>query len=192
MRPTDYRKRSGLHLVEGNQEPVTSAPATPEIKVVAVAQRAGDRHEPWTLPRSPITERLQVNAARAGLDFELAARICIEAALTSAALRSIGVDARVLAQQAIRVGRELDDRDAAYLRRLTQRTAYPPTHHGLVVGLPVRLTVRLLAEDLEQLLDRADVEEARSWEISALLDGRTIGEWAPLAVLRAQRADASD
>src|SRR5687768_846788 len=135
MRPPDCRKRSRLHLLKGGREPVTSLPATPEIKVFAVAQRAGDRHEPWTLPRSPITERLQVKAARAGLEFELAARICIEAALTTAVLRSIGVDASVLAErakQAIRVARPVDDRDAAYLRRLTQRTPYAPTHHTSV------------------------------------------------------------
>jgi hypothetical protein len=56
---------------------------------------------------------------------------------------------------------------------------------AVTVGLPVRLSGRLLRVDLDALIASADVERALAWEVAALLDGRTISEWAPLVALRA-------
>ncbi len=56
---------------------------------------------------------------------------------------------------------------------------------AVTVGLPVRLSGRLLRVDLDALIASADVERALAWEVAALLDGRTISEWAPIVALRA-------
>jgi hypothetical protein len=56
---------------------------------------------------------------------------------------------------------------------------------AVTVGLPVRLSGRLLRVDLDALVASADVERALAWEVAALLDGRTISEWAPIVALRA-------
>ncbi len=49
----------------------------------------------------------------------------------------------------------------------------------------MRLSGRLLRVDLDALIASADVERALAWEVAALLDGRTISEWAPIVALRA-------
>jgi len=68
-----------------------------------------------------------------------------------------------------------------------QAAAVAPRAFGdaVTVGLPVRLSGRLLRVDLDALIASADVERALAWEVAALLDGRTISEWAPLVALRA-------
>jgi len=44
----------------------------------------------------------------------------------------------------------------------------------------MRLTVRLLAVDLPDLLAAANVSRARMWEIAALSEGMTLSAWAAL------------
>ena len=132
-------------------------------------------------------------AGRSGIEFELAARLCVESALAAADLRETGLEPALLDRVALhaRVGGELDDRDAAYLRRLVRVSPYAPasTAGTVVVGLPLRLTARLLRTSIDGLLESADPVRAVAWELSALLEGRTISEWAPLAALRELREE---
>lgn len=166
-----------------------------EIEISRAAVRAGDRHEPWTLPASPALRALAEAALAAGIELELALRLCLERALVVADLRAVGVEVARLDSLAARacVSGALDAADCAYLRRLTRREdagSARPLGDAIIVGLPSRLTARLLAAGPEELLERAglDVEAALSWEIAAVLDGRTISEWAPLAALRVRAA----
>lgn len=159
-----------------------------ECTISRAATRAGDRHEPWTLPASPALERLADTAHAAGVEFELAARLAIEHALACADLRALGIAPAALDAAAAgeRVAGELDAADCAYLRRLTQRREVARRDDGelVCVGLPARLTARLLQADLDALLAAAAVEQALAWEIAAVVSGRTISEWAPLTALR--------
>lgn len=159
----------------------------------AASTRAGDRLEPWALPASPVVARLAERAAAAGLEPELAVRLCVEAALARIALNHAGVDPRLVDQlaDAPRFQQRLDDRDASYARRLTHAAGgrATATQRPLTtVGLPIRLTAQLADVDLADLLRDADPARARSWELAALADGRTMTEWALLAALRAQNA----
>jgi hypothetical protein len=183
---TDVGRR--LRLVGGGRLPAVDH----ELETFAVRCRAGDRNEPWSLQASPALARVATVAGREGIDFELAVRLCVESALAAADVLQAGVDAELLDRVALRarVGSELDDRDAAYLRRLTRVSPYrpQPTAAGVRVGLPVRLTARLLGVPIDALLESANPVRARAWELCALLEGRTISEWAPLAALRELRA----
>lgn len=158
-----------------------------------VSTRAGDRLEPWALPASPAVARLITRAAAAGIDQELAVRLCVEAALARAALCAVGVDPAAVDRLAepTRFQQRLDDRDASYARRLThaagdRQPQAPRT--PTTIGLPLRLTAQLADVDLGDLLRDADPERARAWELAALADGRTMTEWALLTALQTQNA----
>jgi hypothetical protein len=194
--------RPTLRLVRG--EAAASDPRADELDECVVSRaavRAGDRHEPWTLPAGSAMQALAAQAADAGVELELAVRLCVEAALAHADLRAAGIGAAGsdahpagggLAQldalaAAASVTTRVDACDCAYLRRLTRRGAHERRTLGdaVIVGLPARLSGRLLDADLDALLANADVGSALAWEIAAVLDGRTISEWAPLTALRA-------
>jgi hypothetical protein len=164
-----------------------------EPNAFVAGSRAGDRLEPWALPATSVVARLAERAAAAGLDPDLAVRLCVEVALAQVTLRQVGVDPQTVDRlaEAPRFQRRLDDRDAAYARRLTHAAGDPqpgPTRSLATVGLPLRLTAQLHDVDLTDLLRDADPVQARSWELTALAEGRTISEWALLAALRAQNA----
>lgn len=57
----------------------------------------------------------------------------------------------------------------------------------VTVGLPARLSARLLRADLGALLAAVELERALAWEVAALLTGRTLSEWAPLTALTLDR-----
>lgn len=202
-------RRAGFGAASGSD----LGAALEECVVSRVAVRAGDRHEPWTLPAGDALHALADAAAAAGVEFELAVRLCVERALVREDLRAAGADlARLDALAAAAdVAAPVNAADCAYLRRLTRRDPAPQRRElgdAVIVGLPARLSARLLtalpalageapggaaAEALDDLLAdaNADVESALAWEIAAVLDGRTISEWAPLAALRALAAAPS-
>lgn len=159
-----------------------------ECVVSRGAVRAGDRNEPWTLAVDDAVRTLAGSAFAMGIDFELACRLAIECALVGDDLRAVGVepsslDAVAAAQP---VEEQLDAAASAYLRRLTQRPDVERRELGeaVTLGLPVRLGARLLRADLDALVASADLARAIAWETAAVLAGRTMSEWAPLAALR--------
>lgn len=180
-----------LQVIAGGRSEAVE-PAREATLVFAVSTRAGDRLEPWTLPTSPVITRLLERAAAAGLDAELAVRLCVEQALVRVTLCGVSVDPRGLDQVAAqrRFERRLTDRDAAYAGRLTHTTGatLPVAASPSVVGLPLRLAGQLDDAQLPELLRDADPVQARSWELAALSEGRTMTEWALLTALSAGAA----
>jgi hypothetical protein len=175
-----------LQVIAGGR---SDAPVSSDALEFVVSTRAGDRLEPWTLPSSPTVARLLERAAAAGLEADLAVRLCVEHALVRIALCGAGVDPRGVDQAAAhrRFERRLDDRDAAYARRLTHAAGAPRpvTSPASTVGLPLRLSGQLADVPLVELLRDADPAQARTWELAALAEGRTMTEWALLAALSA-------
>lgn len=217
-----------------------------ECVVVRSAVRAGDRHEPWTLPATDALRALADAAHAAGVDTELATRLALECALVCDDLRAAGVDLSALdaAAAAERIDGRLDAAAASYLRRLTGRRREPrpappvrcadpgaarrsagfapagesaaqqpagvapagaaarrpagfapagetgaarrpePLGEVVTVGLPVRLSARLLSADLDALASSVPLDRALAWETAAVVAGRTMSEWAPLTALR--------
>lgn len=157
-----------------------------ELLVARVAVR-GERNEPWTLSVTHDLRTLDDEAAGAGLDLELALRLATEAALVCSDLIALDVSLEAIDEVAAgaAVSGAVDPCHAAYLRRLT--TSPPRAPRALdaliVAGLPTRLSTRLLAVDLAELIKGTSLSRARSWEIAAVLDGRTISEWASLTAL---------
>lgn len=210
----EIERRPHLRAIESGCQTAADGPL-PEVRITRAATRAGDRHDPWTFVASPALRQLADAAAAAGVDFELAMRIVVEGTLAEWELRSAGVDPALLDATAAQAcaGAQLDEAARAYLRRLTAgrgavaagaadapdafaapgaravadapRAGAREFGDAVTVGLPVRLSGRLLRVDLDALVASADVERALAWEVAALLDGRTISEWAPIVALRA-------
>ena len=183
-----------------------------ECVVSRGAVRAGDRHEPWTVRVTDAVRALARAADASAVDFELAARVGVEWALVCEDLRQVAVDPAALDRPAAveRVTGELDAAAAAYLRRLTAwgggddgaaprfggadaaagagaGAGSPAAGELVTVGLPARLSARLLRADLDALLAAVELERALAWEVAALLTGRTMSEWAPLTALALTR-----
>lgn len=165
-----------------------------ELVAARTATRPGDRHEPWTLSADRALCRIAEDAVRLGLDFELAIRLVVETALTARDLLAAGVGLASIDEQAkrTRVRRPVDAAGSSYLRRLLREELgeTPVLGSTVNVGLPMRLTARLLGADLHDLLAGANVPRAREWEIAALSEGMTLSEWAAWAALRARSAGA--
>lgn len=168
-----------------------AAPPLDECVVSRGAVRVGDRHEPWTLAATDALRRLAASAYAVGIDFELATRLAVECELTCRDLRAAGIDPAQLDAAAAteRVEQQLDASACAYLRRLTQLRDDAPRRDlgdAVTVGLPSRLSARLVRTDVGELLADADIARAIRWETAAVLAGRTISEWAPLTALQAR------
>jgi len=189
--PPDPRTRA-LTLVRGGSNGSNLPTAgVDELVAARSALRPGDRHEPWTLSADRELCRIAEDAAHLGLDFEIAMRLVVEIALTARDLLAAGVDPASIDEQAerARVQRPVDAAGSSYFRHLLrEETVATPALGDIVnVGLPMRLTVRLLAVDLPHLLAAANVSRARMWEIAALSEGMTLSAWA---ALRARSASA--
>lgn len=88
------------------------------------------------------------------------------------------------------VERELSPADASYLRGLKSATPSPRSGSGDPDVCTMPLPARLIAAIDEPLIRRAlrvdRLEQAVSWEAAALLNGKSIFEWAALAALRGE------
>jgi hypothetical protein len=138
------------------------------------------------LSRSIRLERFAAASATAGLDLPEAIRLALQHALALQDAAAFGLDADAArrrlnrAAAGARASRPLGDGEASHLRRLTQRSSRP------VVELPARLEVKLdertstrVGDSLDESAIRpAVVAEMIRWQVAALLEGRTLGEWA--------------
>jgi hypothetical protein len=159
-----------------------------EIAATRTAVRAGDRHDPWTFAATPRLRALAAAAAALGVDLSLAVRVVIERELALGDLHALAVDPAPLdgIARAAHVDRALDAASAAYVRRLSGGDGAEPRALGeqVTIGLPLRLSTRLSrAGALDALLGDA-VGDALAWELAAVMQGRTISEWAALTALR--------
>jgi hypothetical protein len=148
--------------------------------------RPSERFEPWPIAEEtarPLAEA----AARRGLLPETAGPILIERALLEedfAARRLGGMTVRLdeLAARA-EVEIELSEAQSAYLRALSRGSAKQAVAHPRLLPVPMRLTERLGEEGIAKRLAPGPLGAALLWERAAVLSGRTMSEWATLAML---------
>lgn len=142
------------------------------------------------IPPSDRLSRFAAAAANRGIDLEEAIRLAVERALALADGRAFGLDAegtrRRLRRASAKVSarRPLSASESARVRRLNRALAVPPADvsEGAAVALPERLLTRGRGVLTASAIDAGALEEMVSWEIAAALEGRTLGEWALLAL----------
>jgi hypothetical protein len=170
----------GLRLVAAT-EPPPPLPDLPQLYDEAI-RRPGELHELVVLDEEQ-RFALERAAQQAGLPTGITGRLLIEAALVSEDLASLCATAAAerldAAAARARVRRRLSAAEADYLRHLRHPTGLRQT----LLTVPVRLIGRLDEIDIGAALG-GDPVRAAAWEIAALLDGRTMLEWALAAVLR--------
>lgn len=143
--------------------------------------RPADRCEPWPVEDEPQLRALAA-AAAGGISLELAAVLLVERALLASELAAHGVDelADRLDAEAARatVAVELSEPLSAYLFALSGRGRGAAGSLPRVLALPMRLTERILSRQGRPQLDAALLSSALAWERAAVLEGRTMSEWA--------------
>lgn len=148
--------------------------------------RPSERFEPWPLAEDT-ARHLAEAAARHGLPPETAGPLLIERALLEedfAACRLSPTTARLdeLAAGA-QVAIELSEAHSAYLRVLSHGIAKRSLAHPRLLPVPIRLIERMGEQGPAGRLDPAALGSAIQWERAAVLGGRTMSEWAALAML---------
>ena len=156
--------------------------------------RPSDRLEPWIIGVQTAAD-FAAAAIELGVPFQLAAIVVVERTLAEADLEACGAAGVIrhldATAQASAVALELSEPQSAYLRALSR-----PLSERLVgssresrlrrsVALPMRLTERIGAADIDQLLKSDAIASALAWERAAVLEGRTMSEWAALRALQA-------
>jgi hypothetical protein len=115
---------------------------------------------------------------------ELAGALLVEAALVRRDLEDLdmphGEELLDRAAADARVTRRLGAAESDYLGAL--RSSHESGRAG-ALALPVRLLRRLAELDLTEALD-GDAERAAAWEAAAVLNGRSMSEWALFIALR--------
>lgn len=149
--------------------------------------------------RLTTTEQLKAfvsAAARAGLSSQEAVQLALERELVLADAAAFGLDvdaARAILGAVARSAaarRPLSPGDAARVRRLAtaQPLLVPALAGALTVELPDRVATRARGSVPARALDERVVAEMVAWELAALLDGRSMSEWALKELGRALRA----
>jgi len=77
----------------------------------------------------------------------------------------------------------LSEAQSAYLRVLSRGSAQQTGALPRLLPVPMRLIERIGQEGLVRRVDPALLETALLWERAAVLSGRTMSEWAALALL---------
>lgn len=152
--------------------------------------RPWDEISPWWVPQHPIVRHLAAAAAKHGIAFDIAAAVTIERSLAVNEIANQQANlVTAIDQQALaaRARRTVGGACAVYLRQLAggQTARAHCSAPGVPISLPGRLTARLVSFDEEyviELLD-GDLALALAWERAAVLEARTIGEWASLRAL---------
>lgn len=160
-------------------------PAHNALRLVATDNAAG-RPEGIHLPPSPQLDRLIATAAARGLGAPETVRLCLERFFALRDARALGLDPdsarRLLCRQARAPTprRQLTRREAARVRALAlAKPAVPAdTIDGLTVPVPDRLLTRFGDRVPARAFRARFVEEMVRWEIAAVFEGRTMGEWA--------------
>jgi hypothetical protein len=140
------------------------------------------------------TARLQAflqAAASHGLGTHDAVRLGLERALCLRDASGVAIDVetarRILGEAArgARPSRGLAEGQAAYLRALGAGRPAPRRDvvAGIGIEVPERVLSRVEGSIGQGVLHEGVVEEMLSWEIAAVLDARTMNEWALLQLL---------
>jgi hypothetical protein len=154
--------------------------------------RPGETFEPIFVEASCDLALLAKNAAQVGIPLELAFALAVESNLAMDDLEELGFErgqsTSVLNQRARLTGVEMDLSPAsgAYLRLLMNprpQSRVTNVSEGAILGVPARIHERLNRSFPETLLERTlSLEQAVAWEAAAVVDGRTLTEWALFVV----------
>jgi len=146
--------------------------------------RPADRCEPWPVDPTAVAP-LAGAARRRGIACELAAVVTVERALIGQDLDALGLTDRMpfldAAAASAAVTRELSEPASAYLAALDRGGQARGCTDGML-ALPMRLRERIASRSPATLLEAELLECAIAWERAALLVGRTMSEWALLAL----------
>jgi len=163
---------------------VTAAVTVPPLPSVAhlyesAVRRPGELHERVDLEADTLRHAV-TGARRAGLPLGLTVGLLVEAALLRADVAAIdagNVECELdRAAATRRVTRRLSAGEADYVR-----TLWGSGFARTVPTVPLRLFGRLAAVDLDEAL-AAEPAQAARWEAAALLENRTMVEWALMRV----------
>ncbi len=159
-----------------------------------VLHRPGDLIEPIAVDAAT-SRRLHGIAARGRIPVLMACTLVVELHLAVSDLQERGASACTPTLDATarnaRPAEPLSASTAKYLRALsTGRSARP----GLPspIGLPTRIVRRVSAQTLSAAIETADLPRARAWERAAVIDGRTLTEWALACALLQSSASADE
>jgi len=163
---------------------VVAPPADPDPQWLLdpSTRRPGELVEPVRIGEQ-IEAELRAAAFRRRLSVGIVATLVVERALVVADLERLALPRPVAEATDLAPTRRLSAGEADYLRLLTLgasgRRADTPAGDPLVT-LPVRLLAHapaLLVPAVDAAGIAAHLEQAVSWEIAALVAGRTMGEW---------------
>jgi hypothetical protein len=156
-------------------DPLPPLPSAEQLLDSENPRRPGEAHEALPLPAG-LAEKVAAESAALGITNDLGATLLIEAGLI---LADTGPAALALSGESGCPDAALSAGVARYVRALTigrrpgeRRGAAPG-----VVAIPVRLVTRVAGHSLEDLTAEVELERALSWELAAVLEGRTMAEW---------------
>lgn len=182
---------AALRLVAGKRAEATAdtaraARSDPGFDAPAPMSRPSERCEPWPVEDQHLRSLAAV-ANELGVSLELAIVVVVERSLLGDDLAARGLDkiaARLDAEAAhASVTIELSEPLSAYLAALTGRGRGASRSLPRLIALPMRLTERIGADGPAARLDETLLQSALSWERAAVLEGRTMSEWATLKAL---------
>lgn len=163
-------------------DPLPPLPTAADLLDSENPRRPGETHEALPLSRSA-AERISAEAARLGIGTDLAASLLIEAGLL---LDDVGPKALSLSGENGWPDSALSESSARYVRALTiaRRPRKGARPSPGCAAIPVRLITRLRGESVDELIAKVELERAVSWEVAAMLEGRTMAEWVLLRLGR--------
>ena len=156
-------------------DPLPPLPSAAQLLDTENPRRPGESHEALPLPAG-LAESVASEAAAIGIANDLAATLLIEAGLV---LADTGPDVLSLSGANGCPDAALSAGVARYVRALTisRRPRERRVPAPGVVAIPVRLITRVAGRSLEDLVGEVELERALSWELAAILEGRTMAEW---------------
>jgi hypothetical protein len=183
----DHRP-AALRLITGDRvEETAEAQRDPGFDAPAPKARPSDRCEPWPTDDDDRLTSLAGAAAELGVSLDLAVIVVVERSLVADDLVDRARDEIVerLDAEAAKafVAIELSEPLSAYLCALTSYDRAAARLLPRLIALPMRLTERIGAQGPTARLDAALLKSALSWERAAVLQGRTMSEWATLKAL---------
>jgi hypothetical protein len=158
-----------------------------EIDGARRVRRPGEHHEALAIS-ADVAGELAASAAAAGVSIDAAITLLVEARMALDWLQAAGISAEQIEVQSGQMV-ALSAAEAGYVRALTmlrgsvRRVSLPAPGCSLVVSVPVRLVARC-SPDLLARAARGDLGQAIRWEVAAVREGLSMGEWLTRQAVR--------